>query len=94
MKRRLIIQICCLALILSFSMANAAEPNSESRLENAGKTQVKVKMDNPGRTADYDQDREANKSERFQLLEWLIIQKLQKQYQQMEAPAGFEDVLE
>ncbi len=94
MKRRLIIQICCLALILSFSVANAAEPSSESRRENAGKAQAQVKMDNPGRTADYDQDREATKSERFQLLEWLIIQKLQKQYQHMEAPAGFEDVLE
>ena len=76
MKRRLIIHICCLAVILSFSVANAAAPTSESRRENAGKAQSQVKMDNPGRAADYDQDREANKSERFQLLEWLIIQKL------------------
>ncbi len=94
MKRRLMIQICCLAVILSLSMANAAWPSPESRLQNASKAQSQVKMNNPGRAADYEQDREANKSERFQLLEWLIIQKLQMQYQQLEAPAGLEDVLD
>ncbi len=94
MKRRLIIPICCLAVILSFSVANAAAPSSESRRDNAGKAQAQVQMENPGRAADYDQDREANRSEQFQLLESLIIQKLQKQYQHMDASAGFEDVLE
>ncbi len=94
MKRRLIIQICCLAVILSFSVANAAEPSSESRLENASKAQAQMKMDSPGRAADYSQDREANKNERFQMLEWLIIQKLQKRYQQLGRPEGLEDILD
>lgn len=57
MKRRLMIPMCCLAVTLSFSVANAAEPTS-----NTGKAQAQVKMDNPDRSADYDQDREANKS--------------------------------
>ncbi len=61
MKRRLMIPMCCLAVTLSFSVANAAEPTSKTR-ENTGKAQAQVKMDNPDRSADYDQDREANKS--------------------------------
>ena len=61
MKRRLMIPMCCLAVTLSFSVANAAEPTSKTR-ENTGKAQAQVKMDNPGRSADYDQDREENKS--------------------------------
>ena len=84
--------MCCLAVTLSFPVANAAEPTFKTR-ENTGKAQTQVKMDNPDRSADYDQDREANKVERFQLLEWLISQKLQQEYQQMAAPAGFEGIL-
>ena len=93
-KHRVITMLGGIAVVLSFLLLNVGILRCESRPGAPGNLPPQAKSDSPafGKTGDQSwlEERE-EKSERFKELEWLIKQKLLKQYEKMEIKEDLDD---
>jgi hypothetical protein len=84
MKKQTIIKISAIAVFLSLGWFNTGSLRCEplDALSN-GQPQARIGDRKPAKTND-DQDFQEEKSQRFHVLEWLIMQNLLKEYEKIE----------
>lgn len=94
MKRRLIIRICASLVFLFFLLLNVGGLRCEPQTGGLGQAQSRVQRDDRRPAKDPAPDWQEDKSERFKMVEWLIMQQLLKKYERIEGADELDDNLD
>jgi hypothetical protein len=94
MKKQLILKISAAAVLLAFWLFNVGTLKSAPPADHFRGAQSQARKAWPGTGHTPDQNLEDEKQQRYQMLEWLIVQGLMRQYQKLEIDLDLEDKLE
>jgi hypothetical protein len=93
MKKQIIIKISAALVVSAFLLFNVGTLRCAPPTDHFREAKSQVRKALPTMDNNRDQDLEEEKHQKFQMVEWLIIQSLMNQYQKLERVEDLEDDL-